>query len=108
MEKYKFGKNVVRVCGKALKTDFGLELLNSGAFVEFCGDIGRMSIKVNGSFAEEAYPAYLGVFLDGSSLPEKIWKIEAGMQEYELGWIRKHTTVKIVKLTELQYGRAVL
>lgn len=110
MEKYKFGKNEVRVCGKVSETEDGLEFMNSGTFIEFCGKSGRLDMEISGSYTEECYPAYLGVFLNGNGTPEKIWKIEKGLHNYHICWAeeQEETTVKIVKLTELQYGRIII
>lgn len=106
MQKYKFGEHEVRVCGKAVETDEGLELVHSGSFIEFCGEVSKVSMKILGNAEEGDFTAYLGVFFDESDTPEKIWKIQNGLHHYEICRIseKKNTIVKIMKLTEVQYG----
>lgn len=106
MENFEFNNKKVRICGKIAETDMGLELKSSGSFIEFSGNINRVSMELAGSFTEHIFQAYAGVFLNGNSILEKIIKVEQGRHHYEiyLAEKKKNTTVKIVKLTELQYG----
>ena len=64
MQKYKLGKHEVRVCGKAVETDAGIELVHSGSFIEFYGEIGKVSMKISGNADESDFAAYVGVFLN--------------------------------------------
>ncbi len=106
MQQYKFGEYEVRVCGKAVETEEGIELVHSGSFIEFCGEVSKVSMKICGEAEEGDFAAYLGVFLNENDTPEKIWEIENGLHHYEICWAseKKNTTVKIMKLTEVQYG----
>ena len=58
MQKYKLGKHEVRVCGKAVETDAGIELVHSGSFIEFYGEIGKVSMKISGNADESDFAAY--------------------------------------------------
>ena len=86
MQKYKFGEHEVRVCGKAVETEEGIELVHSGSFIEFCGEVSKVSIKILGNAEGSDFAAYLGVFLNENDTPEKIWKIENGLHHYEICW----------------------
>ena len=46
MQKYKLGKHEVRVCGKAVETDAGIELVHSASFIEFYGETGQWVHRV--------------------------------------------------------------
>ena len=70
MQKYKLGKHEVRVCGKAVETDAGIELVHSGSFIEFYGEIGKVSMKISGNADESDFAAYVGVFLNEGDTPE--------------------------------------
>lgn len=108
METYRMNGNTVRICGKTKETEQGLMLVSSGAFLEFSGEIGNIRMKMAGSDGDRYYDAYFGIFLNGSRTPEKIWKVKEGICNYEV-FSRKQkeqVTVKIVKLTEMQYGTA--
>ena len=78
MQKYKLGKHEVRVCGKAVETDAGIELVHSGSFIEFYGEIGKVSMKISGNADESDFAAYVGVFLNEGDTPETVWKIQDG------------------------------
>lgn len=106
MQKYKLGKHEVRVCGKAVETDAGIELVHSGSFIEFYGEIGKVSMKISGNADESDFAAYVGVFLNEGDTPETVWKIQDGLHHYEICWTseKKNTVVKVMKLTEMQYG----
>lgn len=47
-----------------------------------------------------------GVFLNEGDTPETVWKIQNGLHHYEICWTseKKNTVVKVMKLTEMQYG----
>lgn len=106
MQKYKLGKHEVRVCGKTVETDAGIELVHSGSFIEFYGEIGKVSMKISGNADESDFAAYVGVFLNEGDTPETVWKIQNGLHHYEICWTseKKNTVVKVMKLTEMQYG----
>ena len=106
MQKYKLGKHEVRVCGKAVETDAGIELVHSASFIEFYGEIGKVSMKISGNADESDFAAYVGVFLNEGDTPETVWKIQDGLHHYEICWTseKKNTVVKVMKLTEMQYG----
>ena len=70
MQKYKLGKHEVRVCGKAVETDAGIELVHSGSFIEFYGEIGKVSMNISGNADESDFAAYVGVFLNEGDTPE--------------------------------------
>ena len=105
MQKYKLGKHEVRVCGKAVETDAGIELVHSASFIEFYGEIGKVSMKISGNADESDFAAYVGVFLNEGDTPETVWKIQDGLHHYEICWTseKKNTVVKVMKLTEMQY-----
>ena len=86
MQKYKLGKHEVRVCGKAVETDAGIELVHSGSFIEFYGEIGKVSMKISGNADESDFAAYVGVFLNEGDTPETVWKIQNGLHHYEICW----------------------
>lgn len=106
MQKYKLWECGVRVCGKVVETDAGIELVHSGSFIEFCGEVSKVSMKIMGNAKDSDFAAYLGVFLNENDIPEKIWKIKNGLHHYEICWTseKKNTIIKIMKLTETQYG----
>ncbi len=108
MKNYKINAKTVRICGKTEETETGILLVNSGTFFEFSGKISRICMKIAGSDGDKYYDAYLAVFINGSKSPKKIWKIKEGIHEYEVFFQeeKEEVTVRIIKLTELQYGTA--
>lgn len=107
MKKYRTDSKTVRIFGKTKATERGLELVTPGSFIEFTGEFSEINMEVYGS-AEEGFCAYLGIFVNGNPTPEKVCKIQNGVKHYPLfsqsG--KKRVKIKILKLTELQYGKA--
>lgn len=108
MKRYKMDEVNVRICGKTIETARGIRLMHSGTFVEFHGKLSKISIEVVGTTEKDAenYDAYLGVFINESITPEKILRVKNGIYSYDVceRKEKEELTVKIVKLTELQYG----
>ena len=63
-------------------------------------------MKISGNADESDFAAYVGVFLNEGDTPETVWKIQDGLHHYEICWTseKKNTVVKVMKLTEMQYG----
>lgn len=110
MKRYKMDEANARICGETIRTAQGLRLMHSGTFTEFHGELSKISIEVIGTAEEDtdSYHAYLGVFINESKAPEKILRVKNGFHVYDVCERREkeELTVKIVKLTELQYGGA--
>lgn len=106
----KLGDKTVRVCGKTVNSENGLELVSSGSFIEFSGGLSRICVTIAGSDGDKYYDAYMGLFLNGSNTPEKIWRVQDGIHEYEIfsREEKEQVTIRIMKLTEMQYGTAMI
>lgn len=109
MRQYELDETNMRFCGLIRKTERVISLQGAGAFLEFCGSIQRIAIRVNGCSEEDDYRARLALFVDDNPSPEKVWTVENGSQLYEAVISNKSdgpVVIRILKLTEYQYGTA--
>lgn len=112
MGKYNVDKSSVRICGQTQKQAKGFELVHSGSFIEFHGEMSELNLELCGEDGEEngELSAYLGIFQDGKTEPVKTIEVKNGLHNYAVAvWKEKEEhNIKVVKLTEMQYGKVYI
>ena len=107
MEKYEADRKTVRICGKTNTTEEGLELEHSWAFVEFSGEMSKLELELCGEVEDKDFAAYVAVFVDNHTDPDKVIKVKNGIHSYRIieEPERKTRIIKIAKITEKQFGK---